>query len=436
MKILFYLEPHPIRNEFFHYQAVLLSKWGKKILAWSQPDGGLGNTEIRVACHQLAYELVQKELPELTSFLIPTTKSEEKAIQANLRNWASDGLNLWVNLMEGTPKESLDVYLSYLSRIKREVFDFDVVIFWGQNNLVANAAKSMGATPFFMELATMRNPFPPSFYIDGLGINGLASLAQLDLSYIQEKCKLLPSCEEFLTKLDTNPLNTEQLLDQKFNFTTYHHTERLTSRNDVLVPLQIGDDANILIGSNYNSSFEFVQEVLDIFRGTNTDLVFKPHPGAFHRGGMVYDDHYRCKKLVESQPGAFWYEQEVPKKDYISFLRSFNGVVTINSSVGFEAMILGVPVFPLGQALYKPKGFEFDREHIPELLQSRHLVAAGKNIAAFALINCFLDEKQCASSFLPLSQKIQTFLSHPSSLEDYYNSLTELHTNKESWWHV
>lgn len=30
MKVLLYVEPHPIRNELTHHKAILLSKWGRK----------------------------------------------------------------------------------------------------------------------------------------------------------------------------------------------------------------------------------------------------------------------------------------------------------------------------------------------------------------------------------------------------------------------
>lgn len=427
MKILFYVEPHPIRNELTHHRNILLSKWGRKILQWNENDQ-FGNHEVRIACHQFAYQDVQNQIPDLMPFVIPTNTTEEAVIQNNLILWGSGGIDLWCKLMKGEKDRRLNVYKEFIDRIKKEQFDFDVVVFWGLNGFVANHVKSLQAVPLFMELASIRPPFPPSVYIDSDGVNGFASPRELTINYMKEKLNGMKGAKSLLEGSTSNPLSEKKVFDSKFEFTSVNFTSSADEKDckKVLVPLQIGDDSNILLGSDYENAFEFVEDTIKIFKDSDFSLVFKPHPGAKGRGGVVFEDHYRAHRLVESSDNCIWYEENVTKDDYVSFLRQFDAIVTINSSLGFEGMLLGVPVFPLGEAIYKPDDYKFDKKQLPSLIDKQYykFISDGYIISDFIINFVFFREQTVADSFDVFVERVKIYVkSYESEKEMLYNDL-------------
>ena len=438
MKILFYVEVHPIRNELIHHSSVLLGKWGKKIVGWAK-DGQLEDNQIKVACHHFHYQLANDKIPDLVPYLLPTTLEEEKKIQANLIHWNQDGKNLWCSLMKGENDARLDVYRDFLTRIKKS-FDFDVVIFWGLNDFAANVVKELMAVPLFMELASIRNPFPSSVYLDAKGVNGFATTASLNLDFIREKAKNLRISSDLLENKHNSPLSQSQLFDGKFDFQEvnfYSSTETNPSKK-VLVPLQIFDDSNILLGSPYNDVVEFVEDVISSFSESDYELVFKPHPGAYHRGGIVFEGHYKAMMLVNQADNATWLEEEISKDEYLSFLRQFDAIVTINSSVGFEGMILGVPVFPLGEAIYKPLGYKVDKKNLPaQLCNNREeMIENGYLISRFILNLNFLNELQVRSSLSYFLKRMNLHCKYSDgkySIEQLYEGLIDLRNEEVTW---
>ncbi|HHK8640584.1 TPA: hypothetical protein ACQYFB_001962, partial [Vibrio parahaemolyticus] len=426
MKVLLYVEPHPIRNELTHHKAILLSKWGRKLESWNATlDKSGNNVEVRMACHHFSYNLVQSQTPNTLPYVIPTNYAEETKIQENLISWSSAGLDKWSMLMRGEEDSSFHVYRDFLHRIKKEVFDFDAVIFWGLNGYASNVVKSLGATPYFMELSSIRNPFPPSVYIDADGVNGFASPASLELEYIIEKAKQLESPEALTSPRSGCPLSEPEIFDRKFYFS---ESNFVFSNDDntkkVLVPLQIGDDSNVILGSDYNATFDYVKDVCDRLSGKDVTLYFKPHPGARGRGGIVLKDHFKAQQYVESMPNAHWLEDAVSNQDYMSFLRQFDAIITINSSLGFEGMILGVPVFPMGEAIYKPRGYNYNINDIVELLNNdrEEMISIGYSISRFIMNTVFMSELKLVDSFSPILDKVELF-EKSNSNEEYYESL-------------
>lgn len=395
MKILFYVEPHPIRNELVHHRSILLSKWGDKIIQWNENGSDL---QCMIATHHFGYSLAILHKKELVPFILPTNMQEESLIQENLQFWNEGSILRWCELMKGRKHESFLVYESYLERIKRNHFDFDVVVIWGINGFIFDVAKKLNTVPLAMELSSIRSPFPPSIYLDSKGVNGSCSVSGLTIEYMRSKNSCLREPVEIFDSYNSdNPLSDVIFWDRRYDFIS----SRVKELNKViLIPLQIGDDSNILIGSSYNSAFEFVEDVIKIFEDTDFTLIFKPHPGAKSRGGVVYLDHKKCEDLVSVNSNCIWFEDKVDKEEYLPFIAQFDGVVTINSSVGFEAMLLGVPVFPLGEAIYKPKDYIFDKYEIPKILNvsKQEFIDMGKIISKFILNTVFCSDDKLTNN--------------------------------------
>ncbi|MBV0078204.1 glycosyltransferase [Klebsiella pneumoniae] len=101
---------------------------------------------------------------------------------------------------------------------------------------------------------------------------------------------------------------------------------------DVGIVLQVENDSNILAFSN---SFDN-QALLDYAEGSFIGKkIVRPHPGS----------HFR---LIEN-PG---YEIDNNNLSIIDFLKKCRKILTINSSVGLEAMLMNIPVKILGDCSY------------------------------------------------------------------------------------
>jgi capsular polysaccharide export protein len=125
-----------------------------------------------------------------------------------------------------------------------------------------------------------------------------------------------------------------------------------------LVPLQVHNDAQVKVHSEYRSVADFVRDVIASFaRGAPADtrLVIKHHP--LDRG---YNDYAR---LVEEEARAcgieegrvlYIHDQHLP-----SLLDATRGVVVINSTAGLQALDHRAPVKVCGRAVYDIEGLTF-----------------------------------------------------------------------------
>lgn len=141
--------------------------------------------------------------------------------------------------------------------------------------------------------------------------------------------------------------------------------------NFFLVPLQVYNDAQISVHSDFYSVCNFANYVMRSFSralaaelaegvpagGTslkNTVLVFKHHP--MDRGHRNYGQALRRLTQRHHLQGKVMYihDQHLP-----SLLKATRGVVVVNSTVGLSALGHGAPVKVCGTALYNIPGLTF-----------------------------------------------------------------------------
>ncbi len=110
----------------------------------------------------------------------------------------------------------------------------------------------------------------------------------------------------------------------------------------VFFPLQVSNDTQILINGNM-TLLDAVEYALELAEQENLYLVVKPHPAEANPIYMkgLNQRLSRYPKAIFSQENTF------------RLLQGARRVVTINSTVGLEAMILGRPVEIIGKALYE-----------------------------------------------------------------------------------
>lgn len=141
-------------------------------------------------------------------------------------------------------------------------------------------------------------------------------------------------------------------------------------RRRILVPGQVEDDASIRRGAGEErTNLALLQRV----RAANPDaqIIYKPHPDveAGLRPGMI--DRTRLAGLAD---------HVAQNADPVALIEAVDEVWTITSTLGFEALLRGIPVTTLGAPFYAGWGLTRDLGPIPQRRQARpdlaHLVHA------------------------------------------------------------
>ena len=143
----------------------------------------------------------------------------------------------------------------------------------------------------------------------------------------------------------------------KYNLTgSYRPTA--THRRRILVPGQVEDDASIRLGAGAERTNE---DLLRRVRRENPDahLIFKPHPDV--ESGLR-------PGAVDATPHA---DDVAVAADPISLLSHVDEVWTITSTLGFEALLRGIPVTTLGAPFYAGWGLTRDLGPVPRRRTAR-----------------------------------------------------------------
>lgn len=145
----------------------------------------------------------------------------------------------------------------------------------------------------------------------------------------------------------------------------YKITERKTSsliKNELrnkyfLVPLQVYNDSQIHLHSDFKNVEEFIYEVIksfSMYAEPEHYLIFKHHPE--DRGFTNYKRYIKKIALNFKVINRVLYVHDLHLP---TLIRNSRGVVTINSTVGLQSLIHGVPVKVLGRAIYDITGLTF-----------------------------------------------------------------------------
>jgi capsular polysaccharide export protein len=124
----------------------------------------------------------------------------------------------------------------------------------------------------------------------------------------------------------------------------------------MLVPLQVSTDTQITMGSSFTGMEPFIRELIDSFaRHAPPDLrlVFKHHPrdrGYHHYGRLI------AAAAAAAGVGArVLYFHDAPIAPILTH-PACRGLITVNSSVGLQALFHAVPLKVMGQAFFNLEG--------------------------------------------------------------------------------
>ena len=185
---------------------------------------------------------------------------------------------------------------------------------------LARAAREKGIPAIYFELGPLRSPgYVDLAYFDFQGLN---EHSEFPARYRNYRQVAEPRKRETFSEIRSSVLDgswaEEEALERQPQF-------------DVGVALQIEDDTNLIASSNGFSNQALIVYARNNFTGKK--IAYKAHPGSLFS--------------VKSEKGG------VERSTGTQFLFDCKSILTINSSMGFEALLWGKPVYLLGRAAYE-----------------------------------------------------------------------------------
>lgn len=343
-KLLFYIDPHPIRNScscFLNEEVKLLLK---KLVAYLPID-----YDLRIFSNEVTITTIQHVIPAVSPICLHPSASESEQIDAYFCQWDSAALKQRNELILGKGAIT-EFYFRVLERIHDEVYDFDSILAWSDNGAVKRFAHERGIVALFAELGPTRRPYCPTLYFDHEGTNGFASICRTNVEDL-EPMAVVPRTIWSLS-------GDKRVYDEPL-------TLRPSSKNDkekiipqrpyVFVALQLADDLNTVLCSHYQSPADFLQRVIEDFQGTNYDIVVKGHPGAVI-GAYNLKAQKEAAGLTKEYKHVYFLDNDLSMMETISWYVHASAVISINSSLTFEALLSGKKSYVAGDAVYNLSG--------------------------------------------------------------------------------
>ena len=210
---------------------------------------------------------------------------------------------------------------------------------------VKQAANQAGCKVIYWEIGLL----PGTTTMDDKGINYLNSLSRSPDFYRQ----LPDTVSELPDKLIARAFNPDKCV--------IGNRIQLPS-NYIFVPFQVNIDTQVLFHSPWikdmHHLFSILVGVLDKIADENIKIVIKEHPSCLSNYGREHES-------VELNDRIFF----ANLNDTQELIHNSEAVITINSTVGIEALLFGKKVISLGQACYNLLGITQTASSAEELIE-------------------------------------------------------------------
>lgn len=347
MKILFYIEPLRIRNSNTHFRDI--AKSVADLI--SQPS----SHDLRLFANAETIALLSEEQRTQLAHKIISVPDFVIGDHFDVETpWDQGGIASWLSLIDGA--DAASPFKELLAKIWHQ-FHFDVVLTWGENGIVSQFAKEWGATHIAMELGCTRAPYYASIVMDPFGTNGASLPSKLHAQSLADATNgsAISGYQALLGySADLESFAYEQFLgpiDAAVRTLALRHGKKVA-----FLPLQLYDDANLLAHSPYGSLSEVLADAVPKLVQLGYFVIVKPHPDSRHRPNASFENALARASVDAYRDDILWLDDNsAPVKNATLFAVS-DVVVTVNSSVGFEALYHDKLVVVLGDALYKVQG--------------------------------------------------------------------------------
>lgn len=327
-KVAFYLLPFTIRESSLTFECIY-DRY--KILAQSFVEQNWA--VVFVSTNELGKKIALDGWETVTP--------SEFNIQYDDNEWFSRWKKILNNENDSQHEKFLD---SMISAVNPEM-----IFCWNYDGLLKKHCLKQKVSVYFNELGLSRNPNPAVYYSDPEGVNSTSSLLAFWNSF--ENFQL--SDEELTIARITHGtvLNNYKITNER-RIQITNELNLNSEKKTVLIVLQVEDDSNIVAGSNFNSMQEFV-DLCQRYNSSDIQYIIKKHPAEPH-----------CEVFMQNIPVI---TEEYSSQELVALA---DYVYTINSSLGFEALIAGKKVITFGKAPYAFPGivgyFDFDTNQIIE----------------------------------------------------------------------
>ena len=258
-----------------------------------------------------------------------------------------------------------------------EVIEPDLFIVWngqfGIGRVFRFVAEQLAVPVCFAEKGVL----PQSWYLDRQGINATSSIGRDFCGNLEIGETQVETFQEKIRKIDQTGASAWRQPERKDGAKIRQELGVKKGQKVVFFPGQVDSDSNILL---FSSHFKRSLDVLSwLAQGTGQDhfILAKPHPK-----GMDKQEDFAAVLGGEGR--------SITDMNVLDAIAVADVVVTINSTVAFEAIIRGTPVLQLGDGILTGKGLvaEYDpqqsaREQINKCLAEHQ--EKGEEIAARAL---------------------------------------------------
>lgn len=393
MKTLFLFDLHTIRQNPFVFDS-----WTMEIFTTLHKFHGATTLWGDISPMVL---LSKYDVGTALPFVATLPSTVRKELLQFATRWDDAAVELWCDLMRGEGKIA-EIYFDILEWLVNR-YNVDAFLYWGSNHTIKKFASAFGLRSMAMELGPTRSPFRETRYCDFAGVNGNAHISSVDLS------KVTPMnidawrreggiCHETGSRGESchTPLNTR-----------YAEKIYRSPRPCALLVLQLDDDSNCLVHSGYSGMLEMVQSTVPRLVDANWSVFIKPHPAAApeRNPGRArwrnVTSHQKSRAFAEENygedAGVYWLD-DVPTEEYISLLHKMDAVISVNSSVGFEAILMEKPVVALGQAPYNIRNCLPTLDQLLSGKVDREACATICRKTANLLLNYYLYDRSLLSS--------------------------------------
>jgi len=313
-KILFYLQPQTIRNDPKAFEWIFLK----------YRDLAVGLSRKSVHSKFLLDDALKLEYQKDNTHLLSPA---DFGISFDRTDWPV----FWADILS----DPHSVEKEQLLEAVWDKFNFEVVFCWNYDATLDRFCKDRAITTVYQELGMIRNPL----------------LYQLDFEGLLWKSSLQRLYEKFKASVAVDNARLETFFSV-FRAGVSHSREEIVAglnldpkKPIVLIPLQVEDDSNIVVGSPFKRMAAFVDFCLNQLKDIDTfNVLIKRH-------------HHQPDLVIPSVDNITSLYSEFGN---LSLINAADYIITVNSSMGFEGLCLGKNVLTLGKSPYCGLNFTAD----------------------------------------------------------------------------
>lgn len=331
MKILYFLEPMPLRDSYYEFKSIA-EQFVQHI---NFQNNNISRSMFFLYAHPKLLQAV--ELDKSKKLYSSVSRKFDF-----ITDWKKEGIFLWKDVLEGGGLLK-GIYISLFEDLFSSVF-FDGVVTWGNNKYLKNFCTNKKIPLFHLELGPLReNNFSNSFIIDFKGVNNESifnSISEKDILKNNKENYHLDTIKYFTyDEIENISYKKEYSSYQKLNNFINFKNKKIS-----LLTMQLYDDANLIVlySNKEIDFFEIYKNIIDnLFIEKDTFLIIKPHPHSKYRKGSLEMNNLVFKYLKKKYDSKYLIVDE--NINGYDLLKHCDESHTVNSSFAIESILAKKP---------------------------------------------------------------------------------------------